>query len=119
MRRLPAGEAYQRCVDEAALAKRKALQLQEQSLQYMQQLHTALERGQPQRGVALEAEALRVRPGREEGLPAGGCAFGCHGCRLLVRQGQRARAASPKKIKLNACCARPLSGFTAGAAGAA
>ena len=57
----PAGEhRYQELKAEAQLASRRALQAQEQEIQFVQQAHTALEHAQPQWAQQLEAEAQKV-----------------------------------------------------------
>lgn len=88
---LPAGDSYAQVLESALLAKRKALQTQELGLQLIQQAHTALERAQPQRAVALEAEALRVRQGRQGGMARSRCRLGLPAlcCAALQRWGVR------------------------------
>lgn len=56
----PQTEPYLRLAAAADLAKRRALQAQEQGLQFMQQAHTALEQAQPGRQIAAEVEARKV-----------------------------------------------------------
>lgn len=61
---LTAAEAYLRKLEEADLARRRALEAQERGLQFVQQAHTQLERSQPERAERAEAKALQVRPVR-------------------------------------------------------
>lgn len=63
----PYADLYRETVQASVLARRKALQADQQQVQFVQQVHTALESKQPARAQRAEAEAQQVRKGATAG----------------------------------------------------